>query len=493
MVEPYLENKYLVIDTFKDFHNIVKGSLVKVNSKISKKYNESVKNCKIPQNLDEIIKEVHRKLSPADIEYNIRQSKIVEANKVKKDLEAKLKFITSSIESLNVIEEFPQRQKPNLLQSENRQHYYEEERQKVEKLKKKLKIYSKQQKDRQENLEKKQKSQIEELNLQKIKEEEEEIRKLEEKHKAYQDYLQKMKEKAESRKKDLQQNFALCSQVVKKEKPLFVQLSDRYLMKVEMPELEKRKRELNEKRKLNVYSTKAVMDHAKWYETIKSEKSKKKTSDPESQSVDRKTNLNEFAPSKWYENLMKEENRKKAEKLREEKEFMKRINKREQYASFVKQLYSPFVSTQSTKVLKTVKNSIEKPEKRQKSEEKIVWKPHKFKANPLIPATVKRKQLEAPDYLRQLREKRENKEEEEEGSKNETERQQANSELQIILPEAISQSIKKKSKLFDLEIRKKELKISCSPKINLRLSQEVNDMYLSSIKAKLSFLEQSNN
>lgn len=490
MVEQYLENKYIDSNALSNVRKIVKGQLQEVSNKISGKYRNNLKISDNPQYFSEFIIKELQKLDPSNIEFNIRQSKIIEAKRQKKELEAKLKFITSSIDYLDPIIKLPQNLKPNLQKSENRHQFFDQEKEKIKSLKKTLKKYSKQQKDQQEKLEKKLQDLEKQQELEKKREQEEKLRKLEEKNKAYQEYLQRIKEKAENRKQELKQNFAMSLKAINKEKPLFIQLSERYVKEVEMPELEKRKRELSEKRIMNSYSTKAVMDHARWYESVKNEIVKKRPRLDEIDSVSKKSYKSVLSPSAWYERVEEEERRKMEEKVKKEKEFMQRLDKRDQYASLIKELYSPSVSSK----IKEKPNSENMKKNLSKSQEKAPWKPHIFKPNPLIPLPPGKKSMESPDYLRLLREERENKEENEDMQvKNPEENPPLDPPPEIILPSTVKASITKKTKQFDEEIRKKELKISCSPKINLKLSQEVNQMYLSSIKAKLSFLDLNNN
>ena len=116
----------------------------------------------------------------------------------------------------------------------------------------------------------------------------------------------------------------------------------------------------------------------------------------------------------------------------------------------------------------------------------------------MVPPQPMRKNFETIDYLKEFRARQ--KDEEEEKLRKEAEGLMNELKAQVLgqSPKRVNlepeekdgkKDLKQETHKLDKEIMKKEWKIAASSKVNLKLSQEVNEMYLSSIRAKLSFLE----
>jgi hypothetical protein len=503
MTEHYFKNQLQKLNCPKDILKAIKRQLYSSTEKIAKLFESKFKIPKTRPDFSDVISTIIKKLDSADIELNIRLEKLKEAKKYKKHLEAKLQFLTSSIEDLTHQEE-TERSKFDLRDSQVRHDFFEKEKLKSKTPKKKLKKYLKDHKIQSEKIQKRLTDLEQEIQSEKSKELHLAAKKQEEKRKLYQDYLQKLQEKSSTRKKELKlQETYLFSSKVPKPKPLFIQLSERFMTHVEMPELEKRKQQLSEKRLACSYSSKNIQDHGKWYSDFKKESILKRRKEQENHSVDRKFQVSEQNLSSWQARIMEEEKVLKEEKIKEHKDFLNRLDRKAQYSSLVKQLYSPSVARKS---MESIKEQGKTERVLRDSKEKEEWKPHKFKPNKMIPPPLVRKDFEVIDYLQEFRVKK--KEEEEEKERKDAEKLMNELKAQIFLTFSDphlkkkktedSPKIEKKEKQknpkqetekLDKEILKKEWKINSSSKVNLKLSQEVNNLYLSSIRAKLSFLE----
>ena len=505
MTGKYFKSRIHELNCPKPTLNQLKSLLYSSTEKIAKTFETKLKIPATRLEFSDIIQEILKNLDTADVELNIRLSKLKEVKKLKKELESKLIFIKTSINDLSLLSDLQSKAKLDLRDSQIRRDYYEQEKLKSKTTKKKLKLYQQEQQERSAKIQQHIDELTKELEADKNKEFLENHKKQQEKRKMYQEYLQKLREKAENRKKELKLQETLISSSVKaqKPKPLFVQLSERYATKIEMPELAKRKQELSQKRLFNSYSTKHILDHAQWYADYKKESGLKRKKDLNNKSADRKFQISLQNLSSWQVKILEDERLLREAKAQEQKEFLNRLDKKAQYSSLVKQIYSPnmqerksfdgFDKRAKTERLKEVSN-----EGRAKAKAQAEWKPHVFKPNKMVPPQPMRKNFETIDYLKEFRARQ--KDEEEEKLRKEAESLMNELKAQVMgqSPKRLNveqeeknekKDLKQETQKLDKEIMKKDRKITASSKVNLKLSQEVNEMYLSSIRAKLSFLE----
>ena len=443
---------------------------------------------------DLIIKNL-KKLDPADVELNLRRAKLREAKRAKRDLEAKLIHIKESIDNFSSIDELA-KIKPSLQDSQIRQEYFEEQKQKTKEVKKKVKEYRQEQLKRQEKIEK----YIRTLEMEIEHDREKKYKQIEEietsKKANYEKYLRKMQEKARMRRKDLQESKVLVlGQGKKHEKPLYVKLSEQFWKDVEMPELEKRKEELKKKRIVSSFSSQQLLDHAKWYETVRQEHKKKMEKEIQSMSIDRKVKSTESTFTTWQQKIKNQEKVLKEEKQKGLNEILKKIDKRSQYSSLVRQMYPPSIDSAKSKEVEMRKLkfaasvSIIKKEIPLTITENKEWKPHKFNPNPLAPKKEEQKKpKEIVDYLTKIRQDREKDVEEGKADKNDL--RSDTIDLENLSEEQKVKILRKKAKKIEEELRRKEIKHAKTP-INLKESDDINNMLISSIKTKLAILEKS--
>lgn len=493
MAERYLKKQFSKLKSQEP----LKAGVTSLLSKIPLKVLKTSKPSKSSHSLDTLIIKYFKKLDMGDVELNLRRAKLREAKRAKHELEGKLQHLTDSIQSLNFIEDIT-KSKPNLQDHNIRQEYFELEKIKSKEVQKKTKEYFDQQKKRKAKIERHLKELQKEIDLEKDLKQQEMKEKEEERKKNYEKYLEKIREKAEMRKKELQDSKSYVQGGLRVEKPLYVKISEKFWKDTEMPELEKRKEELNKKRMINSYNSQQIIEHAKWYVTVKTENKKKYDKELKSMSIDRAVRSGNSTITIWQQKIKEDERHQKEEKMKEHEQLLRKIDKRTQYASLVKEMYKPNINTLKQKEIEGRKLKYMSSERVLNSKpistipEKIDWKPHKFKPNPMLPKKPEsKKSPEIKDYLRKIREDREKEgeENEEKSEKNENFLIDVQ-ELEKLPEEKRLKTLQKASKKLEKEIKKREL-ASVKSSLNLKESDEINEMLISSIKAKLAVLEKS--
>ncbi|OMJ83280.1 hypothetical protein SteCoe_15804 [Stentor coeruleus] len=498
MAEQYLSKQASALKKKFSQSPDVKSILIKINEKVVQKF----KGKKPELSLQELIDKYLVKLNAGDVDLNLRRAKLREAKRKKRELEAKLMSVTESIDNLGTINEIPSKVKINLQDSQIRHEYFEEEKQKAKQQKKKALEYYQEQKRRKEKLQGHLAEIEQEINHERNLKQEQKKRQAEEKRKEYKRNLKKMHEKAELRKKELeeQKSYDVTLKKIKAEKPLFVKLSEQYWKDIEMPELEKRKAELMKKRMMSSISQKQIIDHAKWYDTIKTDHKKKFDQDSKSKSIDRKIKSSDSSFNLWKNKIIEEERHLREEQRRMQEERLKMIEKKTTYAKLVKQMYLPSIDEEKKKELDKRKEKLLEGQKilkkdHEKSAEKSEWVPHKFKPNPLAPKEKPKREVKSVDYLEYQRKIREDaeKEKRDAGIEDDMVKYDLNEEFEGLSDSEKIKMLKTKSKKIEKEIKKKEIAMMNNEGTikGFKYSDDINDMLLSSIKAKLAILEKT--
>jgi hypothetical protein len=502
MADAYLKKQISSSKLKKDLCEQIGSILKSSNTKALEKIRIKPLDRNKKGSLQNLIEKHLEKLNAADVELNLRRAKLREAKRLKKELEGKLSHITESIETLNSIEDYS-KVKTSLQGSQVRQEYLKEEKLKATQIKQKSIEYYHEQKKRQDKIQ----NHIQEIekeiqNEKALKQQQiQEQQKLREKQ--YQDKLKKMHQKKELREKELEE-LKQRDEILKKvqhEKPLFVKISENYWKTVEMKELENRKKELSKKRMLQSISSKQILDHAKWYETIKQDNEKKFKKELDNRLIDRKVQSSDSTFTVWKQRLIEEEKKAREEKKRMYEERLKMIDKKTTYANFVKQMYLPSIDTTKQKEIEQRKlklsasSKIVKHLSQEEPSKSSQWKPHTFKPNPLIPKVETKPPPKVTDYLTDLRKLREENEKENNENKKEDDLVQfeLDEKFQSLSEADKIKFIKKKSRLIEKALKKKELAMSSTigTSQNLKYSDDINEMLISSIKAKLAVLEKT--
>ena len=201
MVEKYLKKQFLKLKSEEHLKSEIKSLLSKIPLKVIK----NSKPSKSSYSLDTLILKYFKKLDMGDVELNLRRAKLREAKRAKHELEGKLQHLTDSIENLNYIDDVT-KSKPNLQDHTLRQEYFELEKIKSKEVQKKTKEYFEQQKKTKAKIEKHLKELQKEIEYEKELKQKQMKGIEEERKKNYEKYLEKIREKAEIRRKELQES-----------------------------------------------------------------------------------------------------------------------------------------------------------------------------------------------------------------------------------------------------------------------------------------------
>lgn len=302
--------------------------------------------------------------------------------------------------------------------------------------------------------------------------------------------LKTLKEQSEKRKIQLNLSKQIESPV--KYLPLFKQIEDNYYLNHQMPELERRKRELESKRELfKPISLSEIREHAeKSKQMLDIVKTRKKNV-----SCQLRDKIFHDMRTKFTEIVLEND-----KKLRQEPELLKQAKKKlaekkKKYAKLVGELYHPSVDKFKEQEMKLIKARLEFPVKfkirdsintnsssqhsRSLSAQNRKWKKNSMLPDPPEPKKMGKKTL----YLEEQRNKRDRSLDirkigldwEHELSKITDSREK-------------QRFLKKKAKVLENEAKNYERFLD-GERINLEVADHVNDLLINSIRAKLSYLK----
>lgn len=435
-----------------------------------------------PINLSESISKLQS--SEAKIDSNIRKKKLKQALQSKKELEEKLSFVSQSIGQLR------QAKTPKKTQQE----LFDQEKKKAEDFAKEIRKFAQMRKESENTLKiqtekiKRKVRALEEHDLvraEKIKEQRKQIREIE---------LEKLREKKKNREKLEQelQRSQVISPAFLEQKPLYVKIEENFKLRVEMPELEKRKEELKKKSEFfRPMQPESFKEHQKWYEELKESHLIKQQNHLKQKSFDSNLRSQSLNKSVWTHKILEEERRQEEERLQKIENKRKLLENKTRYNELLKELYKPFVNT--SKHLSFDQDSDKKVKSHKKKLKGSVsvdykhWKPHKFKVNSMAPEP---KPLREPKKVLYLEEKRNMK----------SNSFHNLSKLEEKLDQDLNEEYLDEKKLKKVQLnankleeiaRKKEIKLESKP-ISVSLIKQtasVDNLLLKSIKAKLHLLE----
>ena len=440
----------------------------------------------------------------------IIQEQIKEAEVKRDEMEAQLEKVRDSIEGFNSLESFSEEhRKPNLQDNNEPIKKHEENKKKSQLNGKKLKMLREEQIKREEVLAK----EIEKINkkIEKQKNqlafEQEKLKNI--KNEEYKAELAKMHEKNLARKRELseikkrQRNL----EVIKNSKPLYVQIEEKYRKEVQFPELQERKMELHKKNlDFAPLSSVDLQEHAKRYDEIKKEHKQQSEKEFKERILTDKIRSSSYGKSSWTHRVLDQDKKLKSELNRASQERLEKIEKQTRYADLVKELFMPTFDRlkrqESDPYIKN-KERVKSNRSSGREDKRIVpsdteakkeqaKRPKKFKENPLVPKPPPKKEIKVVDFLEERRKIRQ-----EEGGNHQEVDLDWQKELEKDVPDhEKARMLKKKAKMIEREARKQELLIGVvnptSPK-TLQQTENVNDLLLNSIKAKLAILDHKNN
>lgn len=394
----------------------------------------------------------------------------------------------------------------------NREEYFKEMHKKVEESKEFTKKLEEEKSIRLKRIQEREREMrmkaIQEIEEQRARQAEIERKLEEEKQKKISELMQKN----ENRKKNLEEVKQDITKRTINSKPLYKQMEDAYKQQVLMPQLEQHKAELAKKRILyQPLDHNELKEHLRKHEETKREQEYRRKKELRQKMFDAEVNsASSNLNSKFTLAILEEEKRKKdeLEKIKGEKHI--NVNKRLQYSKLVKEMFPPVIDegkkfdpdpvSKSRKNLKRAfsgdgsrEQSIEKKKisvADYKSEIGSIPRRH-WKKNPLVPEPKEIRESKIVDYLSDKRKQRDNQP---------TDIKPIHIDLQQDLLDdnfdnEKAKKIKAKAELVDKVAKKQERLL-----VNMRddgvkgieAGDQVNDMILSSIKAKLALLDKFN-
>lgn len=306
-------------------------------------------------------------------------------------------------------------------------------------------------------------------------------------------------QKTETRTKTLETKKENIKKLTPSPKPLFKQMEEAYKHQILIPRLEQHKAELARKRLIfRPLDPEELQEHSKNHEELKKLSEYRRRKEKEQKILESQINYStKTFQSKFTSAVLEEEKRLKEDedKIREEK--ILNVKKRFQYSKLVKEMFLPTVgnSRKSLRSSRSGENSIESIKKNYiikkigvtdyKSELGMVRPVRKSKE-----IEPERKKIVVKDYLaegRRNREKRDEKISRFEGDRK---------SLMENFDEGKAKWILEKAELIDSKAKQKELflgDLKFKSKKGIEAGEEVDDLILSSIKAKLALLDKFQN
>ncbi|CAG9315433.1 unnamed protein product [Blepharisma stoltei] len=327
--------------------------------------------------------------------------------------------------------------------------------------------------------------------------------------------IEEQKLKAEERKKDIESRKEIGIKEYKKvtsSKPLFKQMEDKFNQQVLMPALEKKKAELAKKRMLfQPINPQEIYEHSKKVNEIRREQEQRRQKEIIQRSLEEQVNYFSKNFQTHFTAAVIEEDRKKREEAEKSKgDLINRKLKMMQYADLVKEMFQPTVDKakqveieerlekrkkQKKIINKTSVKSFSGKESEIENQETVsegvLAKPTKWKKNPLkMPEKPSlKKEFAKIDYLAEMRKNQENQEKLAEKPVN-WQRELEDENLSI---EEKANRIRHKAELIEKKARIQEFnigKLNPQNQQGLKATEQVNDMIIESIKAKLALLQQ---
>lgn len=319
--------------------------------------------------------------------------------------------------------------------------------------------------------------------------------------------LLQMKEKADKHRKELEDWKILTERdyrQVLSQKYLHEKLEESYITQVIMPELEKKKAELAQKRMMfQPMSRTELIDHAKKHDEILRDLQVRREKEAHSRSIDLQyRQISKSFHSKAQEILMEEERKAREDKEKEESERKKRLDKKSQYSELVKELYRPTVDELKKQEMQLLVEKLKFPVRPKlyshnsaetyetiSEETGFITEKHrpkkKYPKNPLVPEPPVKREFKKMDFLTDMRLARRSQDLKPKKIDIET-------EIYNYDPSNVKEAQKliEKAEKVDKEIQRKErnLYAQFSNPRSLDVVEELNDMLIGSIRAKLAIV-----
>lgn len=422
-------------------------------------------------------------------EDNLREFRLREALRLKQELEQKLEHIQDNIKSLEAVSE-PETQKPVQMDSEARKEYFKEEerrRQETAEFAKKLRAQqielARRNRLREEDMQRKFQQELAQSQKRK---EEEEVRLLEERAKR----LEELHERANKRKADLEQRRRVGSEESGRLRAFSYAHERMSQENFRTPQ----EQEILAKKKLNYQPIRLeeLQEHARKHDEMMREMQRRKEAERQSQALD--SQINALPKASVFTHSVLEQEKKAREEAEQVAEARKKLQeKKQRYALLVKEMFAPAVDPLKRKEMEMIKEKLAASHlpkvstARSLPSEPVLFKPPRFKENPMVPRPPPKREAKVADYLLEQRQNREKAVFQVSG----------NLDLDLSVdPEADDERkahlLKERTEKLEREAKRRELLLSQASPTSagaLDAHENLNDALITSIKAKLSLLK----
>jgi hypothetical protein len=465
------------------------------------------------KHIDSLISSQH--CGPNDVEAQIKEARLRDAKRRKMELESKLEAVKESLNEFGDPAPKEGQAKLSLQNSRLRKQYMTDEQRKAQetaefarKLREDQTERERRRKQKETEMHHKIKQELNDIEqLKRLREEEEEAKK--------QRCLAEMRVRAEARQEKSEQ-LRRAEQDYRKlmaNKPLYQKIEESYSTGRIIPELERRKELLAKKRQgFRPMNKEELDEHARHLQEMRQELELRRARGKSEHILDdRVASSTQHLTSKFTYTVIQQDNALKRAQSVEQQEKKRLAAKKKQYASIVKEMFTPTVDSLKQKEMELVKERLKNPVKSlpRRSNSSVLRdnamvelidgtsaspdissSRRRFKKNTMIPEERAKLEPKHVDYLGDRRKVRENYAYNGASVKGGDWKELDDESMD---PEAKTQILKRKAQRAENEVKRHKLMLSSvhPDDINgLEAVDKVNDMLIGSIRAKLSMLDQ---
>jgi hypothetical protein len=335
----------------------------------------------------------------------------------------------------------------------------------------------------------------------------------ERKEKERKERLQQIKDKEEQRKQDQEDKQKMYKENLKTiQKPLYKKIEKEYEKQYVMPELEKRKKDLAEKRNfLKPISREEINEHDKKYMEIQ----KKQEAKRHQESKDDTNYDPSKYKSKFLENVLDYEEQSKQQEQRKTEEVSDLLSKKKNYAKLVQETHRPIVSKRKKMEMDLIKQNLAKPTAFERMKKRMISSSQsrigeykqlsasvdhsiadsssrrpKYKnfdwreKNRFVDVPKPQKEFRRIDYLQEFKARKSNQD-----TRSEHKAHNWENELHKFEGDERIYHMTEKARMLEEGAYKKEMLMKANKDDSANDRTQVNDMIIDSIKAKIALLD----
>lgn len=280
--------------------------------------------------------------------------------------------------------------------------------------------------------------------------------------------------------------------------PLYKKMEENYKLQVVLPELEKKKAELAKKRIIyQPMSLEEIKEHAEKYDQFTAQASSHRNKNVHKRSIEGKIFLSTLPKSQYRETVLQElkerTNYEASEKNKKKELFERRFH----YSQLVKEMYQPTIDTNKQRELEIIKEKLKHTQNSRVTksvsetgkEGGSSLKKRQWKKNPMVPLVPDQRDAVVVDYLAERRNARKQLPQKKYESLDiEQELSGLDNTEKMLKLRKLAKSIEKQA--FQEEALLGNIKVDDLK--GIERADNVNELLMNSIRAKLALLESTN-